>query len=194
MALRAAARAQKGDAYATHGVYTAIVFAAMAIEALLNEQAYIQVHERRTRTLEVYTAVENGASGFDRVQAVLLYLFDKSLVDGENAANEMKLLIQLRNGLTHYRFERPPTKVLRELAQRGLFEKNWESSSISWPAFATPKLAVWAYEAACHTAIAVADIIAGAGEPLEAELIRINFDVSELQSLVRAAAVEDSKS
>lgn len=188
VAMRAAERAQKGDVYAIHAVYTTIVFAAMAIEALLNEQAYIQVHDRRTRSAEVYAAVENGASGFERVQAALLYLFEDSLVDGENPANELKLIIQLRNGLTHYRFERPPKKALRELAQRRLFDEAWEANPfMSWPAFATPPLAIWAYEAACHTAMRIAAIVERAGEPSEAELIRMNFDVSRLRDVLGAA-------
>jgi hypothetical protein len=183
VALRAVERAQQRDVYASQGVYTAIVFAAMAIEALLNEQAYIQVHERRVRSEEVFSAVEKGAAGFERVQAILLYLFEDSLVDGRNPANDLKILMLLRNGLTHYRFERPPKKALSELRQRRLFE-NWEGlTAMSWPAFATPELAKWAYETACNTAAAIADIVEAAGGGMEPDFIRSTFDVKHLRDL-----------
>jgi hypothetical protein len=184
LALRAAERAQSRDVYSPHHIYTAIVFAAMAIEALLNEQAFIRIKERGIGSLRVYEAVEKGAQGFERIQAILTYLFQESLEDGQNPANDFKLLLQIRNGLVHYRFERPPTKALDQLSQYGRFGKGWKNASIAWPTYVTPELAIWAYETACHTAAEIAEILNHAGESLESDLIKTNFDADEIRRLL----------
>ena len=184
VALRAAERAQQRDAHAILSIYTTVVFAVMALEALLNEQAYIQTSVHRNRSVRIYEAVDRGTQGFDRFQAVLQYLFGRGLPDGQNPANDLKLLIQIRNGLVHYRFERPPNKVLGQLVQHNLFSASWKEAPIAWPTYATSDLARWAYETACESALVIASILEDAGEHSEADLIRGNFDPKGLDRLL----------
>ena len=184
IALRNAQRAQKTDAHAVLSIEVAVVFAVMALEALLNEQAYIQTVVRERLSVEVYQAVDRGAQGFERIQAVLLYLFQAGLEDGKNPANDLKVLMQIRNGFVHYRFERPPKKALDHLADSGRFDPGWEKTPISWPSFGTKGLAKWAYETVCDTANEIADILENVDEHSEAAIVRNNFDPSELQRLL----------
>ena len=188
VALRAAERAQQHDAHALLSIYTTVVFAVMALEALLNEQAYTQTCIRRTRSVRLYEAVDRGTQGFDRFQAVLEYLFGRRLPDGQKPANDLKLLIQIRNGFVHYRFERPPNKVLDQLAQHNRFSASWKEAPIAWPTYVTSDLARWAYETACEAARVIASIVEDAGERFEADLIRGNFDLTELSRLLNQAS------
>lgn len=188
VALRAAERAQQHDPHAILSIYITVVFALMALEALLNEQAYTQTHIRRTCSARLYEAVDRGTQGFDRFQAVLEYLFGRRLPDGQKPANDLKLLILIRNGLVHYRFERPPSKVLDQLVQHQRFSARWKDHPIAWPTYVTSDLARWAYETACEAALVIASIVEDAGEPIEADLIRGNFDPNELERLLNQAS------
>lgn len=184
VALHAAERAQQGDPHAKLSIYTTVVFAVMALEALLNEQAYIQTKERRNGSARVYEALEKGTQGFERFQSVLTYLFGRGLQDGQNPANDLKLLIQIRNGLVHYRFERPPKRVLEQLVQHGRLSRGWEKQPIGWPTFVRPNLAEWAYRISCESAFIIASIVEDVGERVEADLIRTNFNPQNLRRII----------
>ena len=156
-----------------YAIFEAIVFAAMALEALLNELAFTEIHDLKRGSERVYRAVERGAQGFERFQAILEYLYGQALAEGEHHANDFKHLLNLRNGLVHYRFERPPVTTLTDLTQRGLFSEGW-TDPIAWPTYALPGLAPWALQTASDTAYAIASLIAD--DPYHhAELVRTNF-------------------
>jgi len=184
VALRAAYGAQRATAGAVKEIEVAVVFAAMAFEALLNELAYDQIVQRELLSADVYRAVDRGANGFDRVQAVLTYLFGKGLEDGRNPANDLKLLLQIRNGMVHYRFEQPPKKALEQLEAQGRIAAGWADLPIAWPTFGTEELAGWAYETVCQAAHEVADILEHHGEVGGADVVRVNFDPAELARLL----------
>ena len=64
IAYHAAKRARKygaRDARSQEAVLEAVVFAWLAVEALLNEQAYIEIHDFGHGSKTVYDAVERGA-------------------------------------------------------------------------------------------------------------------------------------
>ena len=97
IAYRAARHAR--DHYNNHdaarsneAVLTAVVFAWLAVEALLNEQGHREIDRRGRGSTIVYAAVERGAHGFERVQAILTYLYGRGLKDGEHPANDLKHL------------------------------------------------------------------------------------------------------
>src|SRR5438876_11384860 len=125
IAYRAARHAR--DHYNNHdaarsneAVLTAVVFAWLAVEALLNEQGHREIDRRGRGSTIVYAAVERGAHGFERVQAILTYLYGRGLKDGEHPANDLKHLARLRNGLVHYKFRDPRVvSTLDDLTQRG---------------------------------------------------------------------------
>ena len=179
IARHAVERAHEEHAHAVYAIYEAIVFSWLALEALLNEQAYLELYEVDNGSIEVYKAIAAGAKGFERVQAILTYFYGKGLSDGANPANDLKHLIRLRNSLVHYRFEEPPTKTLDDLAQRGLLSKEWKKAvMISWPASLTKEVAKWAHETARDTAKAIADVFPGDEyHDSQAALIRNNFEV-----------------
>ncbi len=178
IARHAVLRAHEGHGHAFYAIYEAIVFAWLALEALLNEQAYIEVVNLGHGEKNVHDALDRGAGGFKRVQAILTYFYGRGLKDGEQPANDLKHLISLRHGLSHYRFEGPPTSTLDQLAQRGLMGKDWsEQQMISWPMTLTNDVAHWAYETTCDTAHAIADLLPSDDyHANEADLIRNNFD------------------
>lgn len=170
-------RAYEAHAHAVYAIYEAIVFSLLAVEGLLNEQAYNEIHGVGNGSALIYGTLDRGAQGFARIQAVLTYFYGSGLRDGENPANDLKHLIQLRNGLVHYRFDEPPAKALDDLAQRGLLNEGWRNTAmVSWPAVLTKEVARWAQQTACRTALAIADLLPGDPDhQSEAALIRNNF-------------------
>jgi len=163
------------------GTFEAIAFAWFAIEALLNELAYFEVHELQLRSQIVYEAVERGGRGFERVQAVLTYLYGTGLEDGTHPANDLKHLAKLRNGLVHYKFRDPRVvSTLKDLQQRGYFvepAQGWDQTPLAWPSQVKPELGQWAYNTACDAALAIADLMPHDHDHAsEAGLIRNNFE------------------
>ncbi len=181
IAHRAAQRARAGDYESQLAVLEAVAFAWFAVEALLNEEAYIEIYELGHGSEIVYVAVERGAQGFDRVQAILTYLLGRRLTDGENPANDLKHLARLRNGLVHYKFENPPaTGTLNDLAQRGYLNmppQPWNRMPLPWASQVRPELAEWAYRTACESALAIAALMPhDAAHEGRAAVIRANFE------------------
>lgn len=160
VAERAAARAALGGTDAPLAIYETILFSWVAIEALLNERAYVEVRELQIKSERVYESVSRGAKGFERIQAVLEFLFGRGLEEGRNPATDLQHLQRLRNAIVHYRFERPPSETLDDLAQRGMLDKGWRSSVLmGWPIVLTSKVADWSLETACAAGIAVSDLM-----------------------------------
>lgn len=186
IAYRAAQRARIDEYNSSLGTLEAIAFAWFAIEALLNELAYIEVHDLQSRSLIVYEAVERGGRGFERVQALLTYLYGKGLEDGAHPANDLKHLAKLRNGLVHYKFrDSRVVGTLNDLEQRGYLEKppqGWDQTPFAWPNQVKPELAEWAYRTACDAAVAIAALMPGdESHAIEADIIRHNFEKRSLE-------------
>jgi hypothetical protein len=178
---RAVERAKQGDYYAQLGPLEAVVFAWAAIEALLNEQAYIAIHDLGHGDEIVYRALERSGSTFDRLQAILTYLYGRALEDGCQPADDLKHLIRLRNGLVHYKFRDPEVvKTLNNLVQRGYLtapSQPWDEMFIAWTSQVKPELAAWAYRTTCATGLAIAALMPAEEEyRREAQIIRANFD------------------
>jgi len=187
IAYRAAKQARKyrsrdvsRDVLTQEAVLIAVVFAWLAVEALLNEQAYVEIHDFGHGSKVVYDAVERGARGFDRVQAILTYLYGQGLKDGEHPANDLKLLEKLRNGVVHYKFrDHRVVSALDDLAQRGHLSaptQPWDKVPVTWATYVRPELAEWAYHTACDTAEAITALMPD-DTPHKAEvgIIRVNF-------------------
>jgi len=167
-------------------VIEAIVFAWIAVEALLNEQAHVEIYDFGHGSEVVYNALDRGAQGFERVQAVLTYLYGRGLKDGEYPANDLKHLGKLRNGLVHYRWRDPRVVTsLNDLCQRGLLTRPavpWDQLPLAWTAHAKPELAEWAYHVSCDTGQAVAALMPDDGKHVfEQKNTHENFRRTPLQ-------------
>jgi hypothetical protein len=115
------------------------------------------------------------------VQAVLTYLYDRALNDGQHPANDLKLLGKLRNGVVDYKFrDERLTSALTDLAQRGYLNappEGWDQVSVTWATYAKPEHATWAYETACDAALAIAALMPSDDvHQNEVEIIRLNFE------------------
>jgi len=179
IARRAVERVRDNPGYNQPSILEAVVFAWFSIEALLNEQAYIETTQFGNGDAPVYSVLERGAGGFERIQAILVYFYGQALKDGDHPANDLKHLGHLRNGIAHYRFEDPPARTLDDLAQRGFISKPdvpWSQNPFAWPSHVQAGLAGWAYNTACDTARAIADLLpSDEAHEHEASLIRHNF-------------------
>lgn len=183
---RATERAAQRDYHAQLGAIEAVVFAWAALEALLNEQAYIEIHDFRHGDEVVYHALERARPAFDRVQATLTYLYGRALDESRQPADDLKHLIRLRNGLVHYKFRDPDVvKTLDQLVQRGYLAKPfepWDQLRLAWAGQVKPDLAEWAYQTACDTGQAIAALLPDDRyHRAEKELIRENFKPRPLQ-------------
>src|SRR5690349_20431436 len=113
---RAMGRAELRDYTAQLAALEAVVFALAALEALLNELAYLTIHDFGRGSEIVYHAIERSRPAFDRVQATLIYLYGHALDDSRQPADDLRHLIRLRNGLVHYKFRDPDVvKTLDQL-------------------------------------------------------------------------------
>lgn len=162
-------------------IWTAVVFAWLAIEALLNEQAYAEIHFIGGVSKREYDKAESTAGSVERVQTILASLYGKKLKAGTQPAQDLKLLSTVRNSLVHYNFRDPRVlRVLDELERRGYVRRAgrepWASQPITWAMYVTPALAEWALSTACATADAITALMPTDGaHKADVEMIRANF-------------------
>lgn len=151
-----------GGQFVQEQVFQAIVFSMMALEAFLNEVAFIEITKLRNGSQRVYEALERQTGWFRRLQTILTYFFGRGLADGDVPVNDLKHLVALRHGLVHYRFQGAPKKTLKDLSQRGLVSDRWDDPGqepYAWPIHLKPELGCWAYNTACDTVKLIEDLM-----------------------------------
>ena len=164
-------------AHWSSGVETAVVFAVMSIEALVTEEAMIAVL-RGELTEDAFHAADRQQGTIARIQALLKATFNQALPLDGGVGQDLRHLVELRNGLVHFRLNEMSQGLrssLRALSRRKLVQDaDAQGWPLAWPNYVRPELADWVVATTSGVANLIADMNPSPGD---AKAIRASFEV-----------------